>query len=52
MGHDASSQKLSTTMTIKKFSHEREEPELFETLKVKDGIIIEKIVEPIKSVIK
>jgi hypothetical protein len=47
MFKDLSSQKISTTMTIKKFDHEKaEEPELIETLKVKDGKIIERIVPP------
>jgi len=46
MPGEASSQKLSTTLVIKKYDHEKTDtPKLFETLKVKDGVIIERITE-------
>ena len=33
---------MSTTVTIKKYDHTYETPKLFETLVVRDGVVIEK----------
>jgi len=45
MPQESSAPKLSTTITIKKFDHHVDPPQLVETITAKDGVIIDRVCE-------